>query len=141
MEDSVIVRQTYSVSIAIAASLMHGDSLTKDANVSQEYFLKEKIKDQNYQQNSLQACNCNSVGAKSDFCNQKTGECTCYENKSGKKCTKCLSGFYKFPKCLKCECNGFSNECDMTGSCLNCLSNTEGTNCERFNPFSFFEYL
>lgn len=34
--------------------------------------------------------------------------------------------------CIKCECNGHSEECDAhSGHCINCQHNTTGSRCER----------
>ncbi|KAK2901448.1 hypothetical protein Q8A67_009563 [Cirrhinus molitorella] len=50
---------------------------------------------------------------------------------------RCASGHYldrsgQFARCVRCSCNGFSNECEEnTGRCLNCRDNTAGDHCER----------
>ncbi|XP_043120078.1 laminin subunit alpha-3 [Puntigrus tetrazona] len=49
----------------------------------------------------------------------------------------CSAGYYldrsgPAARCVRCSCNGFSNECEEdTGRCLNCGDNTAGDGCER----------
>ena len=44
-------------------------------------------------------CECNLEGSLSYQC-EENGTCTCKTNVGGKKCTKCLDGyFYDFPNC------------------------------------------
>ncbi|XP_026053378.1 laminin subunit alpha-3-like [Carassius auratus] len=49
----------------------------------------------------------------------------------------CPAGHYldrsgAFARCVRCSCNGFSNECEEnTGRCLNCRDNRAGDQCER----------
>ncbi|XP_016319957.1 laminin subunit alpha-3 [Sinocyclocheilus anshuiensis] len=50
---------------------------------------------------------------------------------------RCSAGFYLdrsglIARCVRCSCNGFSNECEEnTGRCLKCGDNTAGDHCER----------
>ncbi|XP_050984082.1 laminin subunit alpha-3 [Labeo rohita] len=50
---------------------------------------------------------------------------------------RCPAGHYldrsgPTARCVRCSCNGFSNECEEnTGRCLNCRDNTAGDHCER----------
>ncbi|XP_012943161.1 laminin subunit alpha isoform X2 [Aplysia californica] len=64
--------------------------------------------------------------------------CQCPPNYVGLSCEDCAPGYYRARTspylgiCVKCNCNGHSNECDLeTGECLNCQDNTTGTNCEQ----------
>jgi hypothetical protein len=76
-----------------------------------------------------------------DFCDSINGQCKCYENIEGQKCNKCKTGFYGFPQCKKCSCNGFSSKCTTNGTCLDCLDNTEGVNCQRFKIIIIIQKL
>ncbi|XP_039249987.2 laminin subunit beta-1-like [Styela clava] len=80
-------------------------------------------------------CDCNVEGARSpdvEYCNTETGECTCRNGGiTGRQCDQCKVGFYKFPECIPCECNGHAEECNQdTGMCLNCGQHTIGDHCE-----------
>ncbi|XP_022246631.1 laminin subunit alpha-2-like, partial [Limulus polyphemus] len=65
---------------------------------------------------------------------------TCPEGYEGKKCERCVDGFFGNPLvpgsiCQPCDCNGNVERkpgfCDrFTGQCLKCLYNTRGWNCE-----------
>ncbi len=40
-------------------------------------------------------------------------------------------GFWKFPQCLPCECNGHAGSCEAeTGHCIDCIDWTSGVHCE-----------
>lgn len=77
------------------------------------------------------ACNCDPTGSKNDLCDSKSGQCVCHHGYTGHKCNQCKQGYFSFPNCKKCECNGFSNNCTPDGICLDCSFNTDGFNCER----------
>ncbi|XP_059170575.1 basement membrane-specific heparan sulfate proteoglycan core protein-like [Physella acuta] len=65
--------------------------------------------------------------------------CRCPEGYSGLSCQQCSSGYLRvedpaspYGRCIRCNCNGHATSCDPnTGTCLNCLHNTEGDRCER----------
>lgn len=77
-------------------------------------------------------CDCNSVGSRDNNCDVITGECSCIPNVYGMLCDQCLPGFWNFPNCEKCQCNGHSNTCDLvTGECQDCQNFTTGNNCDR----------
>ena len=63
-----------------------------------------------------------------------TGQCECREFNYGRSCSDCQLGYFDAPKCRKCECNGFSSQCQSNGQCLNCMQNTYGWNCEQCKP-------
>ena len=44
-------------------------------------------------------CDCHIAGVNEDFCEPAGGKCKCKENIDGKKCDKCVDGFYPFPDC------------------------------------------
>ena len=94
------------------------------------------FKNKNYNWNRVQfvaneACNCDSTGSLSAMCDRVTGQCSCYENKMGKICDKCIKGHFNAPKCEKCMCNGHSEVCTgVNGVCIGCKGNTQGDHCE-----------
>ncbi|CAJ0944059.1 unnamed protein product [Ranitomeya imitator] len=82
--------------------------------------------------NGCQECNCDSKGSISTLCDQVTGQCACRGDIQGQRCDSCLPGYYGFPNCRPCRCNGNSETCDpVTGACKGCKRFTDGTNCER----------
>ncbi|KAF5912271.1 hypothetical protein HPG69_013438, partial [Diceros bicornis minor] len=78
------------------------------------------------------ACHCHPQGSKSSVCDQITGQCPCYGEVVGRRCDGCLAGYFGFPNCRPCLCNGLAELCDPeTGSSFNCGGFTTGRNCER----------
>nr|VZH99079.1 unnamed protein product [Spirometra erinaceieuropaei] len=77
------------------------------------------------------ACDCNPQGSVSRQCDLSTSQCPCREGIEGRQCDRCRDGYWDFPNCRKCECNGMSDTCDqLTGRCLACRDNTGGDRCE-----------
>lgn len=77
------------------------------------------------------ACDCNSIGALDNFCNVTTGQCKCRANTYGRECNQCRVGFWNFPNCERCDCNGHADTCEAnTGVCLNCKDNTTSFHCD-----------
>ncbi|XP_070811889.1 multiple epidermal growth factor-like domains protein 9 [Pituophis catenifer annectens] len=77
-------------------------------------------------------CECHPEDSISSSCDN-LGRCQCKAGATGIKCAQCPEGFSKFngTTCLPCQCNNHSLQCDpLTGACLNCHGNTEGTYCE-----------
>lgn len=65
-------------------------------------------------------------------CDPVTGQCNCRPETYGRQCDECQPGYWNYPNCQRCDCNGLSDMCDSkTGSCLNCRDNTAGPNCEQ----------
>ena len=63
-------------------------------------------------------------------------QCHCPIGYSSSSCESCANGFTKNSDglCIKCTCNGHSNECignSQQQQCLNCNHNTEGLDCSR----------
>jgi hypothetical protein len=66
-------------------------------------------------------------------------KCTCPPGHSGRSCESCSAGFFRqrsaadqFGRCVACECNGNSADCDPeSGRCRRCLFNSDGDRCER----------
>eukprot|EP00118_Oscarella_pearsei_P018573 m.191017 g.191017 ORF g.191017 m.191017 type:complete len:2470 (+) comp39439_c2_seq19:33-7442(+) len=65
--------------------------------------------------------------------------CSCFAGHTGLSCEECQSGYKREvvngsvdDKCIPCQCNGHSIQCDvLTGVCSNCANNTEGNFCEK----------
>lgn len=78
------------------------------------------------------ACDCNSIGATDNDCDLVTGQCKCHPNTYGRECDQCQPGFWNFPNCQMCECNGHSQTCDpYSGECIACQDFTAGYNCNK----------
>uniref|UniRef100_A0A8C4IL87 Laminin subunit beta-1 n=1 Tax=Dicentrarchus labrax TaxID=13489 RepID=A0A8C4IL87_DICLA len=77
-------------------------------------------------------CECDFRGSVSAFCHESTGQCECVPGASGRQCSHCLPGFWGFPHCRPCHCNGHSDYCHpQTGECQGCRDFTSGHHCER----------
>uniref|UniRef100_A0A8C8CHH6 Laminin, beta 1b n=1 Tax=Oncorhynchus tshawytscha TaxID=74940 RepID=A0A8C8CHH6_ONCTS len=77
-------------------------------------------------------CECNPVGSVNAFCHEATGQCECVPGASGRQCAHCLPGYWGFPQCRPCQCNGNSDFCHpQTGECQGCRASTTGHMCER----------
>ena len=83
----------------------------------------------------------NQLGCQSNsYQSHSTVNGTCPEGTTGSQCDVCIVGYYGNPKnnrpCQKCNCSSNNDltvpgNChNVTGRCSNCLSNTEGNNCE-----------
>ncbi|VDD96150.1 unnamed protein product [Enterobius vermicularis] len=79
------------------------------------------------------ACACDSVGSLNNVCDRQSGQCLCRERGiTGRQCNQCQPGFWDFPTCRVCQCNGHASICDqVTGVCIDCRDLTDGRNCER----------
>ncbi|KAK7496947.1 hypothetical protein BaRGS_00011927, partial [Batillaria attramentaria] len=78
------------------------------------------------------ACACDVEGSTSSECATYGGQCTCKPGVTGRRCDKCLPGFYQLTVtgCKPCDCRGTSQRCDdVTGQCP-CPPNTIGRQCE-----------
>ncbi|CAM9901061.1 unnamed protein product [Rangifer tarandus platyrhynchus] len=83
-------------------------------------------------QHGCHSCHCHPQGSKSTMCDQVSGQCPCRGEVAGHHCDWHLAGYFGFPNCRPCLCNGLAELCDPeTGSCFNCGRFTTGRNCER----------
>lgn len=77
-------------------------------------------------------CDCDPRGSVTAFCHEATGQCECVPGATGRQCSHCLQGFWGFPHCRPCQCNGHSDYCHpQTGECQGCRDLTTGHHCER----------
>ncbi|XP_033845427.1 laminin subunit beta-1b [Periophthalmus magnuspinnatus] len=82
--------------------------------------------------NGCRACDCDPRGSVTAFCHEATGQCQCVPGATGRQCSHCLPGFWGFPHCRPCQCNGHSDYCHpQTGECQGCRDYTAGHHCER----------
>ncbi|KAJ8390133.1 hypothetical protein AAFF_G00110070 [Aldrovandia affinis] len=75
---------------------------------------------------------------------QDVEECRCPPGYSGLSCETCSTGFDRVSggsflgTCAGCNCNGHASDCDpISGHCLSCQHNTEGTQCDKCRPGYF----
>lgn len=77
-------------------------------------------------------CDCDPSGSTAELCDQRSGQCSCRDGVTGRQCDQCYTGFFGFPLCRRCQCNGLSDICDpVTGVCLDCREHSTGPHCER----------
>ncbi|KAK2842855.1 hypothetical protein Q5P01_013055 [Channa striata] len=77
-------------------------------------------------------CECDPRGSLTELCDQVRGQCVCRSKVAGRRCNHCQIGFWGFPACRSCDCNGWSEDCDdETGECLECTEHTAGPHCNR----------
>ncbi|XP_070687633.1 laminin subunit beta-1a [Pempheris klunzingeri] len=82
--------------------------------------------------NGCRACECDTQGSQGPLCNQLTGQCDCVSGAYGRQCDRCLPGYWGFPACRPCSCNGHADDCDPnTGRCISCRDHTTGHTCDR----------
>ena len=48
---------------------------------------------------TIAACQCDSVGSSSGYCDERSGQCTCQQNYAGRACGQCANGYYRYPSC------------------------------------------
>lgn len=79
------------------------------------------------------ACDCDPSGSTAELCDQRSGQCSCRDGVTGRQCDKCYTGYFGFPLCRRCQCNGLADICDpVTGVCLDCREHSTGPQCERY---------
>lgn len=80
-------------------------------------------------------CNCSSVGAVSNVCNNVTGYCNCRQYVTGKSCDSCEENAFNFTRsgCMPCNCDSDGStdlQCDlMSGNC-SCKEKVIGSKCD-----------
>ncbi|KAM3726093.1 Laminin-like protein [Dirofilaria immitis] len=89
-----------------------------------------------------QLCGCQQNGseARQLQCDPDNGQCLCKVNVGGRKCDKCLPGFYGFPHCYECACEikGTTEAiCESTNAACKCKKNVIGENCDICRPGTF----
>ncbi|CAD5215290.1 unnamed protein product [Bursaphelenchus okinawaensis] len=89
-----------------------------------------------------QLCGCNPQGSLNGElqCDSNNGQCLCKEGVGGRRCEKCLPGYYNFPECLKCSCNTagtVAEVCDSQTSECKCKKGVSGPNCDTCKPGTF----
>ncbi|GCB66795.1 hypothetical protein scyTo_0005035, partial [Scyliorhinus torazame] len=89
-------------------------------------------------------CNCSHSGIQdgnTPGCNSESGQCRCKPNVTGRQCDRCAPGYYHYPDCMPCDCNGDGTEgsiCDsVTGRC-HCKENVEGPQCDTCRLGTFY---
>ena len=87
-----------------------------------------------FRSSGCQPCDCHHQGSQNMFCDQESGQCLCNTAQPtfGRRCDECKPGFWNFPNCRQCECNGHADTCHPeTGVCINCRDNTMGELCDK----------
>lgn len=57
-------------------------------------------------------CDCHPTGSLDSSCDVVTGQCKCSPNTYGRRCSECQPGFWGYPFCKRCDCNGHAEICD-----------------------------
>lgn len=71
-------------------------------------------------------CECDPNGIEPDqSCNQKTGDCPCKNNFSGKQCDQCKDGYWNYPDCLCKHDNEFSKQSYTTSTVFQIVAATK----------------
>ncbi|XP_036179424.1 laminin subunit alpha-5 [Myotis myotis] len=85
--------------------------------------------------NGARPCGCHEVGATSPACEPYGGQCPCRPHVIGRDCSRCATGYWGFPSCRPCDCEG--RLCDeLTGHCL-CPPRTVPPGCVTCQPRTF----
>uniref|UniRef100_A0AAY5K1A5 Laminin subunit alpha 3 n=1 Tax=Esox lucius TaxID=8010 RepID=A0AAY5K1A5_ESOLU len=88
-----------------------------------------------------EGCDCSPTGVRANAgmdCDRQTGQCK--PRIGGRQCDRCAAGFYRFPECVRCDCNQAGVTADVchpdTGQCL-CRRNVQGVRCDACKDGSF----
>ena len=78
-------------------------------------------------------CQCNPEGSVDQNCDSSTSQCQCKSLAiEGRSCDTCKDGYFGFPECQPCQCNGHSVTCDKdSGVCSDCSNGRIGDHCEK----------
>ncbi|KAF9819861.1 hypothetical protein SFRURICE_004215 [Spodoptera frugiperda] len=77
-------------------------------------------------------CNCSSIGAESNVCDIRTGQCRCKQHVTGRACETCEEGYWglHLGGCRRCACGPGASACDPeTGACA-CAEGVGGAHCD-----------
>ncbi|KFO73509.1 Laminin subunit beta-4, partial [Cuculus canorus] len=93
-----------------------------------------------------QPCNCHPSGSLPfSICDPATGECLCQQFATGRRCEKCLVGYWGLGSslygCSPCDCDiggSRSNLCSPKDGQCHCLPNIVGRQCNEPAPGYFF---
>lgn len=86
------------------------------------------------------ACNCHEMGALDSQCDEILGYCKCANYVAGKKCERCIDGFWNMKKnigCEPCNCSQIGSEdlnCNQSSGQCNCKFGIGGDKCDRCKP-------
>uniref|UniRef100_A0A915EU80 Laminin subunit alpha n=1 Tax=Ditylenchus dipsaci TaxID=166011 RepID=A0A915EU80_9BILA len=89
-----------------------------------------------------QLCVCNNNGSNNGEmeCDALSGQCLCKVNVGGRRCEKCLPGYYGFPHCYECNCEdkGTTHHiCDVQSAKCLCKKNVVGEACNSCRAGTF----
>ncbi|XP_046762736.1 laminin subunit beta-4 isoform X1 [Gallus gallus] len=93
-----------------------------------------------------QPCNCDAAGTLPfSVCDSTTGECLCQQFTTGRRCEKCVEGYWGLGKsvygCSPCDCDiggSQDNLCSPEDGQCKCLPNIVGRQCNEPAPGYFF---
>ena len=90
-------------------------------------------------------CQCDPFGTTArnvNQCNTITGQCSCKEGATGRKCDQCSDGYHSLTQdgCKTCNCSAagtlpsLQDDCDKSSGRCSCKLNVEGNNCDTCKP-------
>lgn len=86
---------------------------------------------------SLSACDCDVEGSSSAVCDIYTSQCNCRPNVEGRRCDRCIQGYFNLTStgCSNCNCSEFSTsiQCSELGQCP-CINSVGGATCDQCLP-------
>lgn len=86
-------------------------------------------------------CDCDLQGTDAEVCDKQFGKCLCNEGYGGLRCDQCVSTYYNYPDCIKCNCSAVGSvsfACDTFGKCP-CLSNFAAKQCTQCSA-GYYDY-
>ncbi|XP_026738306.1 laminin subunit alpha-1-like, partial [Trichoplusia ni] len=81
-------------------------------------------------------CNCSSIGAESNVCDIRTGQCRCKQHVTGRACDTCEEGYWglKLGGCRRCACGSGASACDPESGACACADGVGGAHCDTCLP-------
>ncbi|KAG6452989.1 hypothetical protein O3G_MSEX007912, partial [Manduca sexta] len=81
-------------------------------------------------------CNCSSLGAESNACDIRSGQCRCKPHVTGRACDTCEEGYWGLERggCRRCECGSGASACDPVSGACACAEGVGGAQCDRCLP-------